>query len=67
MSDSTPGSTGRLLTAADLADKLRCSIGAIAQQRHRGELPPAIKFGRRTLWREADIEVWLNSKIESGR
>ncbi len=56
--------TSQLLTASDLAAKIRTTEAAIYTARYRGELPPAIKRGRRLLWRSEDVDRWLASKVE---
>jgi predicted DNA-binding transcriptional regulator AlpA len=56
--------TSRLLSAVDFADRLHTTPGAIYTARHRGDLPPAIKVGKRVLWRESDVERWLDERRE---
>lgn len=57
--------TRRLLMVEDLADLLAVTPGRVRQMRHCGQLPPAIKIGRRLRWKAADIEAWLESAKET--
>jgi len=49
----------RLLTAKEVAEILRTSVGQIANMRMRGEGPPYLKFARRVLYDVKDLETWL--------
>jgi predicted DNA-binding transcriptional regulator AlpA len=50
-----------LLTIDDVAKLIHTSPGTIHYWRHADPLkvPPALKVGRRLLWRRADVERWL--------
>lgn len=49
-----------LMTAAELAQLLCATTGAIRQMAHRGQLPPTAFPGkRRAVWFVGDIRQWL--------
>ncbi len=51
---------GKLLTAEELAERLRTTKGHVANMRKRGQLPPPIRLpGLHYRWREEDIEKWI--------
>ena len=37
---------------------------AIRHRRSRGQLPPAVKIGRRLFWRSEDVDAWIASHLE---
>ena len=51
--------TRRLLTPREVAEILRTSPGHLANQRMHGEGPPFLKFERRVLYDERDLDEWL--------
>ena len=55
-----------LLTVADLARRWRTTPQGIYSARHRGECPPALRIGRRVLWRLRDVEVWEATRLNDG-
>jgi hypothetical protein len=50
----------RLLTAKEVAEILRTSVGQLANMRLRGEGPPYFKLSRRVLYDVKDLEEWLD-------
>jgi predicted DNA-binding transcriptional regulator AlpA len=58
-----------LLTIDDVAKLIHTSPGTIHYWRSvpegRDKCPPAIKVGRRLLWRRADVERWLAAQPTS--
>jgi excisionase family DNA binding protein len=60
--DATP----RLLTIAQVADRLTVSVGCLRAWRIRGEGPPAIRVGSCLRWDEREVDAWLNARRESG-
>jgi predicted DNA-binding transcriptional regulator AlpA len=60
--DATP----RLLTIAQVADRLTVSVGCLRAWRIRGEGPPAIRIGSALRWDIRDVDAWLNERRESG-
>lgn len=55
-----------LLTTDDLAELLRLTVRAVYHLRHRGTLPPAVKFGNSLRWRRSDIDDWLENRLDDG-
>lgn len=54
----------RHLTVDDLAERWRTTPKAVHNQRHRGELPPAFRVGRRLLWPVEVIEAFELARME---
>lgn len=48
-----------LMTAEQLAAMLHISTHAVHVRRHRGQLPAAVRTGRRLLWRRSTVAAWL--------
>ena len=56
----------QLLNQKAAADLLNVSERTLERWRVEGSGPPFMKAGRRVLYRESDIEAWLNaSKVTS--
>jgi predicted DNA-binding transcriptional regulator AlpA len=53
-----------LLTTEELALRWRTTEQAIYAARHRGHCPPALRVGRRLLWRLKDVEAWETARLE---
>jgi predicted DNA-binding transcriptional regulator AlpA len=53
-----PQTTDALLTADDLAARLRCNPRTLRRWRHLGWVPEPIMIGRAVRWRARDIERW---------
>lgn len=53
------GLVERLLRADELSERLRVSVRSVWKLTELGQLPPPIRFGRCTRWRESDIHRWL--------
>lgn len=60
--------TDKLLTPAELAEYLHTTVPNLAQLRYLGEGPAFIKAGRRVLYRESDVQAWLdeNTRTQTG-
>lgn len=57
-----------LLTVAGLSDYLGVPVSTIHFWRGRGQGPPALKVGRRLLFRTSDVVAWIDScESSSGR
>jgi len=57
--------TDELLTYEELGELLRLKKTAIAAAKRRGDLPPAIRIGRKNLrWRRSTVEAWLEQREE---
>ncbi len=55
--------TDELLTYEELGELLRLKKTAMAAAKRRGDLPPAIRIGRKNLrWRRATVEAWLRER-----
>jgi len=55
--------TDELLTYEELGELLRLKKTAMAAAKRRGDLPPAIRIGRKNLrWRRATVEAWLKER-----
>jgi len=54
----------RLMTIDEVADYLRCPIETIKWLRQDGRFAPAIKVGRRLMWRESSLVAWIESVEE---
>jgi excisionase family DNA binding protein len=51
----------RLMTTAELAEKLRTPGQTLYKWRAEGRGPRSRKVGRRLLYAESDVEAWLES------
>lgn len=47
-----------LITTEELAERWRTTPNGVHCMRYRGEAPPAIRVGRRVLWRLSDVTEW---------
>jgi len=57
--------TDELLTYDELGELLRLKKTAMAAVKRRGDLPPAIRIGRKNLrWRRVTVEAWLKEREE---
>ena len=54
-----------LLTAQDLADFLHVPIATIYAWRYRRQGPPGFRVGRHLRYRWADIQQWLDQRLEA--
>jgi predicted DNA-binding transcriptional regulator AlpA len=58
--------TDRLIDRITFAQRLGISLRAFAQLRHDKKLPPAIRFGKRSVrWRESDVAAFISASVES--
>lgn len=53
----------RLLTLEEAADRLRTPASTLRFWRNRRTGPVSIKVGRRVMYREADIEAWIEAQF----
>lgn len=58
--------TERLLTEADLAERLNVPQRSVRLWRSNGTGPRSITIGRHVRYRPQDIESWLDSRYVSG-
>jgi len=57
--------TDELLTYEELGELLKLKKTAMAAAKRRGDLPPAIRIGRKNLrWRRQTVEAWLEQREE---
>jgi predicted DNA-binding transcriptional regulator AlpA len=61
-----PDAAARLMTIAQVADRLTVSVGCLRAWRIRGQGPPAIRIGSALRWDEREVDAWLNARRESG-
>jgi excisionase family DNA binding protein len=54
----------RLLTRADLSERLQISKRTISRMLSSGELPRPAKIGRLVRWRESDIAQFIERMID---
>lgn len=65
-SDSgTIAQTHRLLTIEEVADRLRVSVLTVRWLRQEGRFAPAIKIGRRLVWDEDELDLWVRAQSEA--
>lgn len=50
----------------EVAEYLHVPLQTIYQWRTRGYGPPATKIGKHIRYRPADVEAWVNDRIENG-
>jgi excisionase family DNA binding protein len=48
-----------LLTVAQVAELIQCSIPHVYRMEKRGELPPAVRLGASVRWPRQTIEEWI--------
>ena len=63
--DQVPGQdrfSDSVLTTKQLADLIGVSVRKLERDRQDGTGVPYIKFGRRVLYRGADVEAYLNAQ-----
>jgi predicted DNA-binding transcriptional regulator AlpA len=54
-----------LLTQREAASVLRLSERTLERSRVTGDGPPFVKAGRRVLYRPADIDAWIASRVRT--
>lgn len=52
----------RLLTLDEVADLLRTPAATLRYWRHKGTGPKSFKVGRRVIYREADVLLWVEAQ-----
>ncbi len=56
-----------LLTPAEVAARLRLTVGGLKAARLAGNAPPSIKIGYRTVrYRASDVDAWLEQQQTTG-
>jgi predicted DNA-binding transcriptional regulator AlpA len=54
---------GRLLTVAQVSERTTLSEGTLRWLRHKGQGPRCAKLGKRVVYREEDVELWLEQNL----
>jgi predicted DNA-binding transcriptional regulator AlpA len=55
------------LTTPEVGAKVRAPAETVRYWRHVGKGPKAFKIGRRVLYRESDVEAWIEQHVEQDR
>jgi predicted DNA-binding transcriptional regulator AlpA len=56
----------RLLTGAEVAERLNMPQATLRYWRHVGEEPKSFRLGpRRVMYRERDVELWLDEQYRA--
>lgn len=53
--------TDRLLTSSEVAGRCRTGESTVRYWRSTGQGPRHFKVGRRVLYRESDVQAWLDA------
>lgn len=61
--EDTMSELSKVLTAGDAAKVVGLSESTLAKLRLTGNGPAYCKLGRRVVYRRADLEVWLQSRV----
>ncbi len=59
MAGTEVGSESPLMTAEELAGWLSCTRRAVYDRVFRGQVPGAVRVGRRLYFRRGEVEAWL--------
>jgi excisionase family DNA binding protein len=57
----------RLLTIEQAADRLSVSVHTLRLWRHKGYGPQGATLGRRVMFRESDVEQWIEQQFGVAR
>lgn len=52
-----------LLTIKDVAARYPIPEATLRYWRHKGDGPPSARIGRRVVYREADVEAWIEAQF----
>jgi len=63
----SPNRGPALLTPQEVADRLKISLRHVYNLVSAGDLPPPLKVGRLSRWREADLASYLDSLAQLAR
>lgn len=55
-----------LLTIGEVAERLRTPQATLRYWRHMGTGPRAARLGRNLVYRESDVEAWLEAQFAKG-
>jgi excisionase family DNA binding protein len=58
-----------LLTITEAAQLLRCPVATLRYWRHRGTGPASFRIGRHVLYRQSDLDDWIEKRVaaDTGR
>ncbi len=56
-----------LLTINEAAEALRAPVATLRYWRQKGEGPPAFKVGKRLVYRERDVQAWVEERRRASR
>lgn len=54
----------QLLRADEVADMLGVPVATVRYWRHMGTGPKSAKLGRRIVYREADVQAWVDQQFD---
>lgn len=57
----------RLVSPKEFAEYLGKTVNHLYVMKHAGQLPVAVRLGRRVMWRESDIAAWLEANLEGSK
>lgn len=55
----------KLLTLEEVAEVLRRTPSALRYQIHRGTAPRSAKIGGRRMFRESDVNAWIDHQFDA--
>jgi DNA-binding transcriptional MerR regulator len=58
---------GELSTMEEVAKRVRAPLDTLRYWRAIGAGPPSFKLGRRVLYRDADVELWIEEQAAKSR
>ena len=56
----------RLLTKAEVAERLRIPVKTMNFWRSKGKGPKGKRIGTHVMYRESDVEAWIKQQFEDG-
>lgn len=57
----------RILTIEEVAEKTRKPVATLRYYRSRGGGPASFRLGRRVVYREADVDAWIDAMRAADR
>lgn len=55
----------RLLDISEVAERIGAPVGTLRFWRHKGTGPHSARIGRRVMYRESDVQAWLDKQFAS--
>ena len=56
--------TEHLLTLDEVADMTRIPVATLRFWRHKGTGPKSFRIGRRVVFRQSDVQGWIDARYE---